>query len=130
MPPHCRTLSAINPGLISLVVALLLAAGCREQAPPQPARWESVPTTLTASFQAARPELRDLALAAVGSLRSNDVATASLQLQALCGQAGLTDRQREDATRCWLTVQARLRTAAAAGDQNARETIDLQRGGK
>ncbi len=125
-----RSLCVVSHGVISLAVALLLAAGCREQAPPQPALWESVPATLTASFQAARPELRDLALAAVGSLRSNDVVTASLQLQALCGQPGLTDQQRQDATRCWLTVQERLRTAAAAGDQGASETIQLQRGAK
>ena len=116
--------------LICAALVLLLALGCREQAPPQALTWESVPSTLTTSFQGAPPAIRNQALAAVSALQSNDVVTASLQLETLCGQPGLTERQREDATRCWLTVKERLRAAAAAGDPSASEVIQLQRGVK
>ena len=120
----------MKPFLIGAVWALLIATGCREQAPPQALTWEAVPGTLTAGFQGAPPGIHDQVLSAVSALQSNDVVTASLQLQSLCGQPGLTERQREDATRCWLTVKERLRAAAASRDPTASEVIRLQRGVK
>jgi hypothetical protein len=116
--------------LICTALGVLLTVGCRQAAAPQAVSWESLPEVLTTRFRATKPEIRDQAMAAVASLQSNDVAMASLQLQALCGQPGLTEQQREDATRCWLTVKERLRTAASAGDASAGELIQSQRGVK
>jgi hypothetical protein len=129
-----RLPSRAIPDLKSLLMGGLLLlvsfAGCREKAPPQALTWEAVPATLNTAFQGAPAGVRDQVQAALSALQSNDVVAASIQLETLCGQPGLTERQREEATRCWLAAKERLRTAAAAGDPSASEVIQLRRGVK
>ena len=111
----------------ALVWLLLIGAGCgRGTRPPEALPADQVAPAIEKEFKNAQPDLRNSVQMAVAALKTNDLATAYLALQSLSGSKDLTDKQRLVVTRSLLTINDKVREAAAKGEGKAGEVLHLQ----
>ncbi|MFO1501968.1 MAG: hypothetical protein U1G07_26930 [Verrucomicrobiota bacterium] len=118
--------SALAMGL--LVIGSLSA--CSRNEAPQPLAADQVPQVVENAFKEAAPEAKTSATEVVNSLQGKDDVKAFFELQNLSSRSDLTPVQREAATRSMLSVNERLRSAAAQGDQRAADALQLYRSSK
>lgn len=115
----------------ALCLALLLAAGCSQEAgPPKPIAVEQTPASLEEAFKGAKPEVKKLADDAVAALGAKDYTKAVFALQSLSARSDLTPPQRDVASRSLLAVNKALAEQANSGDQNAQQTLQFRRATK
>jgi len=82
------------------------------------------------AFKNASAETRLAVRDAVEALKTTNSTKAVMVLQELSAQSGLTPAQQEVATRGLLTANAMMQTAAANGDHEAAEVIQIRRQNK
>lgn len=114
---------------MGLLVIGSLSACSRNEA-PQPLAADQVPQVVENAFKEAAPEAKTSATEVVNSLQGKDDVKAFFELQNLSSRSDLTPVQREAATRSMLSVNERLRSAAAQGDQRAADALQLYRSSK
>ena len=111
----------------ALVWVLLIGAGCgRGTRPPEALPADQVAPALDKEFKNAQTDLRNSAEMAVAALKTNDLPAAYVALQSLSGSKDLTDKQRLLVTRSLLTINDKVREAAAKGEEKAGEVLQLQ----
>jgi hypothetical protein len=111
------------------VLSLSSACGSKEEAPP-PVAIEEVPETIAAAFQSAEAEVRQVVNETVAAIQGQDDSRAFLQLQMLCDRPDLTPEQRAVASAGMVAVNLRLQEAAAAGNKEAAQVLELHRSRK
>jgi len=122
----------IRHGLVAvLVFTLSLLAGCsRSSKAPVPLTAAELPRQVDQAFQEAAPPLRDLAKRAAESFQGTNYPQALMYFQSLMMQKELTKKQRDTATRAWLTVNEQLAAAQSQGDPAAKQILDFNRSNK
>jgi hypothetical protein len=110
--------------------ALALAAGCSRNEAPKALSADQVPAAVESAFKEAPPEAKTTAAEVVSSLQGKDDVKAFFDLQALSGRNDLSPEQRQVAARSMLSMNERLRAAAAQGDQRAAQALQLFRSSK
>jgi hypothetical protein len=78
------------------------------------------------AFANAKPEAKEVVAQVVSALQSQDYPKASLGMQTLSGVADLTKEQRLLAARASLSINERLQSAQAQGDEKAAEVLRFQ----
>ena len=124
-----------NPSrfLLSLSSAwalLVLSSGCSQSKPPEALTAEQVPATVESAFKDASPEAKSSAAEVIAAIQGNDEPKAILDLQALFARPDLTPEQRDVASRSMISLNERLRAAAAQGDKNAAQALETYRARK
>jgi len=110
-----------------LVGFLLIGAGCgRGGGAPEALPVDQVAPAIEKEFKSAQTDLRNAVDMALAAIKTNDMATAYMALQSLSGSKDLTDKQRLVITRSMLTINEKVREAAAKGDGKAGEVLQLQ----
>jgi hypothetical protein len=107
--------------------ALMLTSACSKNVAPEALPAEQVSTAVESAFKDASGEAKDSATAIVESLQAQDNVRAFLELQALSSRPDLTTSQRDAAARSMLSMNERLRDAAAQGDQKAADALQAYR---
>jgi hypothetical protein len=100
-----------------IVLLGLLLAGCGGS--PQ-----SVATRGAKAFQSAPPETKAAWDAAIAAIKTNGYTSASLALQQLMTQPGLTPQQTRAAQETGTALSDQMYEAANKGDANAKQAID------
>jgi hypothetical protein len=112
-------------------VAVVVAGGCgKSSAPPSALPIEQVPATMQKAFEGADAATKTAANEITTAVQNNDDVKAMLELQNLTGRSELTSEQREVAGRSIITVMERLQQAAAKGDKNAADALEMHRATK
>jgi hypothetical protein len=113
------------------VPMLLLAAACNRNAPPPaPVSIEQVPATVASAFKDAPADAKSIAQEVATEVQAKDDGKALMQLQTLFQRPDLTPEQREAASRSMISLNLRLREAAAQGDTKAAEALQAYQAGK
>lgn len=111
-----------------LFFLLLFLAGCnRSSTPPPPLSLEELPADFQKAFAKAKAEAKALSDEIVAAVQAKEYPKAYIGLQTLVGQSGLSKEQQSLAARAVLAVNTALQTAQAQGDQQAAETLAIQR---
>ena len=114
--------------LIALLSVLVLAPGCdKSSAPPAPIAVGDLGPALDKAFAKATGEVKELAGQVSAELKTPDYPKAYFDIQALAGKPGLTKEQVSIVTRGLLCLNETLQAAQSNGDQQAAETLRLQR---
>ena len=114
-----------------LILLLLVAPGCSDSSsPPTPLTVEELPSVMLRAFSKAKPESKELANQVVAAVQTNGYAEAHLDLQSLSDAPGLTKEQATVVGRAMITVGGLLQAAAAKGDEQAAEAVQLYRSQK
>lgn len=107
----------------SICLSLFLVVGCQKNDAPAALPADQVPQVVEQAFKSASAEAKTNADEVVASLQNKDDVKAFVDLQILGARTDLTPGQREAATRSMLSLNERLRDAAAQGDQKAQEAL-------
>jgi hypothetical protein len=117
--------------VITLITAAMVPAiGCSRSEAPKALRPELLPSIVENAFKDAVPEAKTAATEIIISLRTNNDVKAFFELQELSSRPDLTLAQREATARSMLSLNERLRTAAADGNQQAAEALQIYQSGK
>ncbi|MEW6157692.1 MAG: hypothetical protein AB1813_09680 [Verrucomicrobiota bacterium] len=111
------------------IASMSLLIGCGNE-PPQPAQVEEVKPKLEQAFKESNGEVQTLANEAIAAINTSDHVKAYLQLETLAGKEGLTPEQKAAAAKTMASVNARLLQAAAEGNQQAAQFLQMRRAGK
>ena len=131
MPLLLMRLPLFNQVNLALLVAVLTAGGCdRSSAPIAPLSMEQLPATFEKAFSKAKPEVKDLANQVVSAVQSNAYASAYATLQGLSAVPTLTREQARIVGRGMVTINGLLQSAAAKGDENAAQAVQIYRSQK
>jgi hypothetical protein len=115
---------------ICSAAGLLLLVSCSKNEPPTALAPEQVPAAVETAFKDAPAEAKSSASQVVNSLQGKDEVKAFFELQNLSSRTDLTPEQRQAATRSMLSLNERLRAAAAQGDQRAADALQVYRSSK
>jgi hypothetical protein len=122
--------SLFRTHILAACCALALAAGCDRYEAPKPLAAEQVPAAVENAFKDATPEVKSSAAEVVNSIQGKDEVKAFFELQNLTSRNDLTPEQREVASHSMLSMNERLRAAAAQGDQRAAQALQAFRSSK
>jgi len=111
--------------VLTACLALALGSGCGKKADPEVLAVEQVPATVENAFKGADGELKNTATEVVNAIQGKDEPKAMMDLQALFARPDLTPEQREVASRSMISLNQKLRAAAAQGDQRAAEALQI-----
>lgn len=117
-----------NVCLLSLAVAIALGAACGKE--PEAVAIEEAPKAIEKGFAGAPAPAKEAATEAVQALQSQNPGRAFVSLQELSTRSDITPEQREAATKSLMAVRQQLNDAAARGDKNAQQILELHRSRK
>lgn len=111
--------------------ALLFIAGCnRAGSAPQAMPVEQITRSITQAFQNARGEPKAWSAEFLKAYQAKDLARSFFLLQQLSTSTNLTTDQRKIVARSLLTVGEQVQEAAAKGEGQAGEALQLYRSTK
>lgn len=115
---------------LSLLAGLLLWAllpACDPGKPPEPVGAPEIPRVLQEAFKEAKAPTKDAVKQVVTAVEQKQWPQASVAIQHLSGQAGLTAAQKDAVARCLIGINQQVSEAAAAGDQQAEQVQQMRR---
>jgi hypothetical protein len=114
--------------LLTGLGALALCLGaCSRSNPPEPVALADVPRILRETLREGPSSARTLAADVAAAVEAKAWPKASVGIEALVAEAGLTQKQAAQVARCVIAINSQLNTAAGAGDQEASEIQTMRR---
>ncbi|HIG26248.1 MAG TPA: hypothetical protein EYQ50_00010 [Verrucomicrobiales bacterium] len=116
--------------IICTGLALGLGAGCgdkvTEPETPPPVAAADLPTQIQAAFSSADTQLKGMADQAVKAFQAGNWPLSLGTFNKMLTRTDLTEEQYTLASRCIMTVNAKLQAAQANGDQRAQKFLQQQ----
>jgi hypothetical protein len=109
------------------VAAILCLAACDRAKAPEPLDIVDLPRVLRAAFTGGPVEAKSLAETVALAVEAKEWAKASVGVEALSHQAGLSRKQSVEAARCTIAINAQVQAAAEAGNTEATEVREIRR---
>ena len=128
-PAVCMKFLNALPAL-ALTFALAGLTACGRNDPPPAIGLAAAPKLLNASFSSADEATRNAAAAAAAALQANNPGRAFATLQDLSSRSDLSPEQRQAAAQSLMAVGKELNEAAARGDAQARQILELHHASK
>lgn len=109
------------------LLGLLVLCACDRAKPPAPVAITDVGRVLQAAFPGAKGEVKGLVDGVNSAVGKQDWPRASMTVQALANQAGLSPKQRQEVARCLIAINSELTQAAESGDAQADQLRQYRR---
>jgi hypothetical protein len=121
--------ATISQGLlfVALMAALLCLAACDRAKAPEPLDIVDLPRVLRTAFAGGPADAKSLAETVAGSVEAKEWPKASVGIETLSRQAGLSKKQSAEVARCIIAINAQVQAAAEAGNAEANEVREIRR---